>query len=536
MFSIFNKIFQPAQTNTIDTNNDKQTNSNITKINNAAVPTLEANKETDCLTGIFTSVANFFKYPVYPGLGKEKTAESIQKNTEALKTFGVKDFFIVSTDGAKIHCLHANGKKFQETIKNTAGESAEITLPSGEKIAAIAIPRKNAAQVLQSLSRLKEKTPYATFIHEEKTFLLSESHLEKLKQQKLVNEANKGADDLNYTSKPYQPTPPKSAVMLCGGIESQAACFSSVTEMFTYLMEGYEHVLAFDYRGSGTSSGVISEAGIDEDLKQMHHYLQHHGVKNKDLLIQGTCFGAGPAARFAKNNPDVNLRLYSPYDNSKHLAKEMVANNSGGTLSAKLQTAYVDFVGCEYDVQKDLQEFIAQEKGHLSYVGNRTDELISKEHDLKNLRPLQLESILGTHKAKRNGVVAHVSNVEGIQHGAAWYSKAVNNSKQFVPVCKVHGLKEKEVSFGDYDQAQGWMELSKETFVNNGMQDFIDFNEEAGLGAPLLPASQKSTNNTMKESAHRAHELHLQAMADSFSKMPPNLGNLSVQNISATGA
>ncbi len=528
MLSVLSKLFQLTPYATSASQEISRHITNIAKISTTAVSTFTQKAASELndtkylsdlyssATNLYISAANLVKYPFYQGFYEEKDPESLKKNICALQCFGAKEDYLTSKDGAKIHYIHAKGSDFQKTIQNARGESAEIILPNGTNIAAIAIPQNNK-QVKDSIDRLNAITPFATFFHDKKFFLLPESDYNLLKELKLVGDGAQGSNLLNYSTKAFKPAATKSSVVICGGIESQAACRTSTTQIFAYLLAGYEDIITFDYRGSGKSKGIISEEGIDMDLQEIYSYLQLNGVKNENLIVEGDCFGAGPATRFAKNNPGVNLRLYSPYVSSQKLAEDMVEGSGGSKLSQMFKNAYAYLAGCKYDVRDDLK-FVT---GHIQYITNDTDELINKKHDIKNLRALGIKDPLKEQIVKRNDQLIHVSHVSGIRHGANWFAKADGNTKAFKPVNKFTGLAagEKEVSFGTEEIEEGWIELPRDdvSLENKGMQGFVTFNEKAGLGSPIfaLPSLDLEvvTQDLVEEGTKEFQEMSVQDLA-----------------------
>ncbi len=550
MLSVLSKLFQLTPYATSASQEISRHITNIAKITATAIPCFEKKKEErGFLADLVSSVANSFKYPFYEGFLNE-TKESHRSNIQALKNLGAKEDFLTSKDGAKIHYLHAKGKDFQEHIQKANGEFAEIILQNGKKIAAIAIPKnKNAEQLCASLAHiLGGAPPFKTFLYDDKAFLLPENDLAEVKKELESNKKAWKEHLLNYTSKPYQPTAVKGSVVICDGIGSQVGTLPSTVQTFFYLMQGYENVVTFSYRGAGKSKGIISEEGFDADLEKIHAYLKYHGVKNEDLLLQGTCFGSGPATRFAKNHKGVNLRLFTPYASSQQLAKDIVNMSNSSRLSKEIQKAYVGGVGCNYNVQSDLKEVT----GNVHYVLNRTDETVSGEHDLANLKALGIKDPLKKHIVVRDDKIVQLSYVEGISHANPWYSKVQGDINW---VCKFNGLKKRVVSiFTDEEKKQkqysmtnknkekvhislddelaemgdGWLDLSSETsFKDKGVQSFITFDEKANLGTPIFkqPIQELEVIGDWKKSALQTSEVVPSLLSNYLNKLSP--GNIS---------
>ncbi len=549
MLSVLSKLFQLTPYATIASQEISRHITNIAKITATAIPSFEKKKEErGFLADLVSSVTNSFKYPFYQGFLNE-TKASHRSNIQALKNIGAKEDFLTSKDGARIHYVHAKGKEFQEAIQKANGEFAEITLQSGEKIAAIVTPKnKNTEHLNQSLFVITGgEAPFKTFTHDNKTFLIPENNLKEVEEELKNNQKSCKEHLLNYISKPYQPTAVKGSVVICDGIESQLGTLPSTVQTLFYLMQGYENVVTFSYRGAGKSKGIISEEGFDADLEEIHAYLKHHGVENEDLLVQGTCFGSGPAARFAKNHKGVNLRLYTPYASSQQLAEDIVNMSNSNRLSKEIQKAYVGSAGCNYDVKSDLKEVT----GNVHYVSNRTDETVGSEHDFANFEALGIKDPLKEHIVERGDKIVQLSYVEGISHARPWYSK-VENNKNFKPVCKFNGLKEKVVSiFTDEEKKQKqysvtkneskdlddelaemgdeWLDLSYETsFEDKGVQSFVTFDEKANLGTPIFkqPIQELEVIGDWKKSALQTSEVVTSLFSNYLNKLSPeNLSN-----------
>ncbi|MEN9222558.1 MAG: alpha/beta hydrolase [Thermostichus sp. BF3_bins_97] len=72
-------------------------------------------------------------------------------------------------------------------------------------------------------------------------------------------------------------------------------------------------VLAYDYRGYGTSEGTPSEAGSYLDIEAAYTYLIDQGVSPEQILVYGRSVGGGPSLYLAAKKPVGGLILESTF-------------------------------------------------------------------------------------------------------------------------------------------------------------------------------------------------------------------------------
>ncbi len=72
-------------------------------------------------------------------------------------------------------------------------------------------------------------------------------------------------------------------------------------------------VLAYDYRGYGTSQGKPSEAGTYKDIQAAYDYLINQGIPPARILVYGRSVGGGPSVYLATRNPVGGLILESTF-------------------------------------------------------------------------------------------------------------------------------------------------------------------------------------------------------------------------------
>jgi fermentation-respiration switch protein FrsA (DUF1100 family) len=74
------------------------------------------------------------------------------------------------------------------------------------------------------------------------------------------------------------------------------------------------NVLAYDYRGYGTSDGTPSEAHTYADITAAYDYLtQDRGIQSDRIILHGRSVGGGPAADLATRVPVAGLILESTF-------------------------------------------------------------------------------------------------------------------------------------------------------------------------------------------------------------------------------
>ncbi|MBN1125998.1 MAG: alpha/beta hydrolase [Sedimentisphaerales bacterium] len=80
-----------------------------------------------------------------------------------------------------------------------------------------------------------------------------------------------------------------------------------------FVQHGY-NVLAYDYRGYGTSDGRPSEQNTYEDVEAAYHYLlSKANVPAEKIIVLGRSVGSGPATYLAGRKPVGALLLEAPF-------------------------------------------------------------------------------------------------------------------------------------------------------------------------------------------------------------------------------
>jgi uncharacterized protein len=81
-------------------------------------------------------------------------------------------------------------------------------------------------------------------------------------------------------------------------------------------------VLAFDYRGFGSSPGVASEAHADEDAEAAYQEIIHRGVPPQQIIVWGHSLGSGPAVYLASSHPVAALVLFGAFTSIPDAAQD----------------------------------------------------------------------------------------------------------------------------------------------------------------------------------------------------------------------
>lgn len=81
-------------------------------------------------------------------------------------------------------------------------------------------------------------------------------------------------------------------------------------------------VLSFDYRGFGLSSGVASEAHMDQDAAAALDELIERGVSPSRIIVWGHSLGSGPAVLLASQHPVAALVLFGAFTSIPDAAQD----------------------------------------------------------------------------------------------------------------------------------------------------------------------------------------------------------------------
>ncbi|MCJ2543198.1 alpha/beta hydrolase [Thermostichus vulcanus] len=82
--------------------------------------------------------------------------------------------------------------------------------------------------------------------------------------------------------------------------------------LFSLQRQGFS-ILAYDYRGYGTSQGEPSEAGAYKDIEAAYDYLIAQGIPPAQILVYGRSVGGGPSVYLAAQKPVGGVILESTF-------------------------------------------------------------------------------------------------------------------------------------------------------------------------------------------------------------------------------
>ncbi|MFQ3612675.1 MAG: alpha/beta hydrolase [Cyanobacteriota bacterium] len=82
--------------------------------------------------------------------------------------------------------------------------------------------------------------------------------------------------------------------------------------LFSLQRQGFS-VLAYDYRGYGTSQGDPSEVGAYKDIEAAYDYLMAQGIPPAQILVYGRSVGGGPSVYLAAQKPVGGVILESTF-------------------------------------------------------------------------------------------------------------------------------------------------------------------------------------------------------------------------------
>lgn len=114
----------------------------------------------------------------------------------------------------------------------------------------------------------------------------------------------------------------KKYIIFCEGISSEK---SSILQQHAYkkFIEAGWGVIAFDYRGRGTSSGIFSQSGALSDIKTIYKYLRSKNICPSDIGIIGHSMGCGVAADFCSREKTAFTVLINPFSKASDMAKRI---------------------------------------------------------------------------------------------------------------------------------------------------------------------------------------------------------------------
>ncbi|MGY2717799.1 abhydrolase domain-containing protein 17 [Thermostichus sp. MS-CIW-19] len=109
----------------------------------------------------------------------------------------------------------------------------------------------------------------------------------------------------------YLPNPEATYTLLYS--HGNAEDLGDILPRLAGLQQGGFAVLAYDYRGYGTSEGIPSEAAAYKDIEAAYAYLVEQGIPPERILVYGRSVGGGPSVYLAAQKPVGGLILESTF-------------------------------------------------------------------------------------------------------------------------------------------------------------------------------------------------------------------------------
>jgi pimeloyl-ACP methyl ester carboxylesterase len=301
------------------------------------------------------------------------------KNKEALKTLeaiGGEKLAIQTSNKDLLHGMYFNSKDFEFQLSNI-------------------LQVKDKRIVLKEESEIPEdKKVFAKAV---KSLYMDQTLLSyPLDHYKKLPKRDEGDS---------QPT-----VIICTG---SGVWFSVYKSLIAKLLLSGINVLTFNYRGYEQSEGFPTDAKLIDDVESCHRYLKReYGLKKQDLLVYGSCFGAGPASALAKNHPGVNLFIDRSFSDFRNVARDQMAESRWASLVHKIMPAIVNF-----NVGRNLE----QVKGHVGVMVAFKDEFISQD---------ETERLLGHMPNNSNRVYMNIMTDCG--HSGNWLNLSDESNRETI--------------------------------------------------------------------------------------------------------
>lgn len=133
-----------------------------------------------------------------------------------------------------------------------------------------------------------------------------------------ITEDDKTLEEMYFNN----PNPAKSAktILICSGSHSSHQTYTA--PMVDALLKMGHHVMVFNYRGFGHSSGDVSEEGFYLDAEAAYQYLRETKEKSDNEIIAfGYSMGSAPATDLAAHHK-IDLVLDRYFSSMEEVAKD----------------------------------------------------------------------------------------------------------------------------------------------------------------------------------------------------------------------
>lgn len=146
------------------------------------------------------------------------------------------------------------------------------------------------------------------------------------------------------------------------------------------------NVLAFDYRGYGSSEGTPSETGTYLDTHAAYQWLRDKGFAARDIIVQGESLGGGIGSQLVATRPVGGLILQSTFTSIPDVGAEIFWFLPVRTLAS-----------IQYDTRSRLPEI----RVPVLVMHSRQDETVGYRHAEKNFsaanEPKLFQELVGGH-------------------------------------------------------------------------------------------------------------------------------------------
>jgi esterase/lipase len=198
-----------------------------------------------------------------------------------------------------------------------------------------------------------------------------------------------------------RPIPNAQTVLICSG--SHHSHEEYTVPMVDALLKQGHHVMVFNYRGFGKSSGSPSEEGFYLDAEAAYQYIKTVHKKSDDqITVLGYSMGSGPATDLAANHK-IKLILDRYFSSMRD-----VATDEGG-LPAKA----IFYLG---NANFDVKEKIKKVQGGI-FLARGSFDSMTKPYQVEHLK-----SALASHP-KTSFVTVRSSHLHGTNSGL-WFHPA----------------------------------------------------------------------------------------------------------------
>lgn len=335
----------------------------------------------------------------------QKRSATIEKH---LKSLGTQEITVTTASNKKEVFSHLKASDFAAKL-NAAG-AKKATLSVGDvSVPAITFDPKNSKDVKDALVALgimsgsRSQGLWASHTIAGVTYIVDEAGEAALQKAALSKNLNtthfKGA----FSSEELIFKANKTMVM-SGGILSYRNSGRQSNEMFQYLLRGMDVVFLDDKENLDSESVANSFEKRDAIMQYLTNDL---GIKNENIIINGTCFSGIPATYMAANYPGTGLLLNQAYTNMHAIATDKDNIQEGSFWDWAYKTT-LNRAGLSHKMEDAVLDAI---KGPVCVMVNTNDKTISMNRSAEVVSAIPKNSI--------GGKVIEIDD-EQFQHADLW--------------------------------------------------------------------------------------------------------------------